>query len=242
MAWRDLPPKPNILLIITDQQRFAQHWPEGWVIEHLPSLQRLLRTGLSFNNAFTAACECSPSRAAFLTSTYDNTNGVFHTSPKVPLPTPPGLPNMGSLMEAAGYEVVWKGKWHAGGASGPDSLEPYGFRGWDPPQGGITMDLEWLGGGSGETNANDPRYVFDAIEFLENRTSAKPFFLVVSLVNPHDIHVYVQDFVAAGYPETIPDLGIELPGNFADSLADKPTIQRVFRANFDEKFKFVSPK
>jgi arylsulfatase A-like enzyme len=242
MAWSDLPSKPNILLIITDQQRAAQHWPDGWVAEHLPSLQRLLNNGMSFANAFTAACECSPSRAAFLTSTYDNTNGIFHTGPKQPLTPPPGLPNLGSLMVSAGYEVVWKGKWHVSGGSSSDSLVPYGFTGWDPPQAGVTMTTQFLGGGSGPTNDNDHRYVTGAIEFLQNRTSAQPFFLVVSLANPHDVHVYAKNaWPAAGYPETIPDLGIGSPPNCPDPLTDKPTVQHVFRKAFNKAFPIEEP-
>jgi choline-sulfatase len=246
MAWSDLPSKPNILLIITDQQRAAQHWPEGWVAEHLPSLERLRKNGLSFRNAFTAACECSPSRAAFLTSTYDNVNGIFQTGPNQSLPLPPGLPNLGSIMASAGYEVIWKGKWHVTllglGAGVSSSLDPYGFLDWDPPQGGVTMYPTYLGGGAGPTNDNDPRYVKDAIEFLQSRSSAKPFFLVVSLVNPHDIHVYAEDLEKAGYTAPIPDLGVELPSNHDDSLEDKPTIQRVFRRSFDKHFPIDQPK
>ena len=241
MAWNDLPSKPNIVLIITDQQRAAQHWPDNWVAENLPALQRLLNFGLSFENAFTAACECSPSRAAFLTSTYDNTNGIA-TTPGGPLTLPPGLPNLGSLLKEAGYEVVWKGKWHVSGGSTSTALEPYGFTAWDPPESAVTMNTTYLGGGSGPTNANDPRYVDDAIEFLKSRSSTQPFFLAVSLANPHDVHVYAEDWVEAGYPATIPSMGVGSPPNLEDSLADKPTIQGVFRASFDEHLPITPPR
>ena len=60
---------PNLLLIITDQQREPMHWPEepGWVDRLLPAEAELRRTGASFRNAVVASCMCSPSRAALLT-------------------------------------------------------------------------------------------------------------------------------------------------------------------------------
>jgi hypothetical protein len=54
---------PNIVVLMTDQERAVMHWPPGWAEKNLPSLQRLRRHGLSFERAFTAACQCSPSRS-----------------------------------------------------------------------------------------------------------------------------------------------------------------------------------
>jgi choline-sulfatase len=254
MAWSELPSKPNILLIITDQQRFPQHFPAGWGFKNLPSTQRLLNHGLSFTNAFTAACECCPSRAAFLTSTYDNTNGISNTGPNRSLPTPPGLPSMGSILASAGYKGVWKGKWHV--LSGPesemksDSLVPWGFGEWDPPEAAITMTLGRLGGGDkpweGQENGNDLRYAKDAIKFLESCSPDEPFFLVVSFANPHDVHAYALEWASVGYPETIPDMGVSVPDNYWDPLTDKPQAQRLFKRAFDTykggEFDLKAPK
>jgi len=70
--------KPNILILINDQQRFEQDWPASWQAENLPSMARLKCYGCSFNNAFTATCACTPSRASLLTGTYPSQTGVFH--------------------------------------------------------------------------------------------------------------------------------------------------------------------
>ena len=40
--------KPNILLIITDQEREVMHWPAGWAEANLPARSRLLEHGLQF--------------------------------------------------------------------------------------------------------------------------------------------------------------------------------------------------
>jgi choline-sulfatase len=63
---------PNILLIITDQQRLPRHWPQdpGWLAQLMPNEAELARTGLVFSNAFCNAAMCSPSRATLLTGRY----------------------------------------------------------------------------------------------------------------------------------------------------------------------------
>jgi choline-sulfatase len=69
---------PNLLLVITDQQRYPRHWPEdpGWLAELMPNEARLARTGLTFTNAYCNAAMCSPSRATLLTGRYPAEHGV----------------------------------------------------------------------------------------------------------------------------------------------------------------------
>ena len=69
---------PNILLVITDQQRQPRHWPEdpGWLGELMPNEAELARTGLSFTNAFCNTAMCSPSRATLFTGRYPAEHGV----------------------------------------------------------------------------------------------------------------------------------------------------------------------
>ena len=70
--------RPNILLLITDQQRRPMHWPDepGWVDELMPNLAELARTGLSFNRGFCNSAMCSPSRATLFTGRYPAEHGV----------------------------------------------------------------------------------------------------------------------------------------------------------------------
>ncbi|MBA3260953.1 MAG: sulfatase-like hydrolase/transferase [Thermoleophilaceae bacterium] len=74
-------PKPNLILLVTDQQRAPQHWPRdrAWLDELMPHDAELRRTGVSFTRAFTATAMCSPSRASFLTGTYPSRHGVTLT-------------------------------------------------------------------------------------------------------------------------------------------------------------------
>ncbi len=69
---------PNLLLLITDQQRAPMHWPTepGWLDALAPTDAELRRSGVSFEQAFIATCMCSPSRASFLTGTFPSRHGV----------------------------------------------------------------------------------------------------------------------------------------------------------------------
>src|SRR4051812_5598541 len=72
---------PNLILLITDQQRAPMHWPteEGWLDRLMPNDAELRRTGVSFTHAFTATAMCSPSRATMLTGKYPSRHGVTLT-------------------------------------------------------------------------------------------------------------------------------------------------------------------
>jgi choline-sulfatase len=92
---------PNILLLITDQQRRPRHWPQGpgWLAELMPNDTDLARTGLTFTNAFCNAAMCSPSRATLLTGRYPAEHGVTLTLTAADLhPDPRNTPAVVSTM------------------------------------------------------------------------------------------------------------------------------------------------
>jgi choline-sulfatase len=179
----NLPKAPNIVVLMTDQERHHTHWPSGWAEKNLPGLQRLKHNGLYFNRAYTAACQCSPSRALMMTGRFAPVNRVTRTFLWPGLVHQNRQPNIASLLKKAGYEVVWKGKWHlsyatnaAPGNGGEDwtaadieAMEAnYGWSGWNPPDAGNAIEqwqptefgkfngLATLGGGDPN---NDGRYV-----------------------------------------------------------------------------------
>lgn len=170
--------KPNFLILLTDQERNHLHWPSDFVERNLTSWSRLRRKGLYFENAFCASSQCSPSRACLLTGHYSNINKVPTLDFPGGLPGRDSLANIGSwLKEKAGYDVVWKGKWHlsypTGFQGGPPDQEiwteadiaelenKYGFSGWNPPEAGNNVQNTagaWatMGGGNAD---NDRRFV-----------------------------------------------------------------------------------
>ena len=131
----------NIVFILTDQERAIQHFPPNWLRQNLPGMRRLRQHGLSFERAFTNACMCSPARSTLMSGYFPAQHGVKYTLeedmpfPEYPyqreLPRPPELPNLATVMSAAGYNVIYKGKWHCSKPAEkenakPSDLERYG--------------------------------------------------------------------------------------------------------------------
>jgi choline-sulfatase len=171
MTFGDLPRKPNILLVITDQEREVMHWPAGWAEANLPARSRLLEHGLQFTRAQCNAAACSASRATLMTGRYPTEHGVKNlvtsNDPKDKvqrhLPVLPSrLPNLARVMAAAGYHVALKGKLHLTRPVQYDHdrqqhywseadigylAERYGFHDWNPPDMSDPQSLTDLGGG-----------------------------------------------------------------------------------------------
>jgi arylsulfatase A-like enzyme len=247
-GWRVADPL-NYLIVITDQERAVAEWPESYrrrLEDRLPAMKRLKKTGLSFDHAYTAACMCSPSRATLQTSNYPIVTGCTTTGTAI-LPPPSQTANIASVMGAAGYTCYWIGKWHLMGnkepGSGSGDLSSWGYQAygppmppdgvgwaWDPPDGGWMLDATYLGGGTrgpAATNRNDERYVRDAIAFLTSPPAA-PWCLVVSLVNPHDVHIGWQEssgqVLSSVYydPSHFSDHDVPIPTDSNQSLETMP--------------------
>jgi choline-sulfatase len=220
--------RPNVLLIITDQERKLMHFPPDFCSEHLPSMCRLQRHGLSFDNYFTNACMCSPSRATLMTSQFPVQTKVTMTgSPQPRSRLPTDLVNMATVFQQAGYHTEWHGKWHLGGTP-----SDYGFSGWVCPDAGNYLSVEYPGGGEtlggGDPN-NDRRFLSEIYSFLESRHSknSQPFLLVASFVNPHDVYV-AQHGPCLGYTqEDFERIQVPLPSNWneAPDHNNKPRAQ-----------------
>jgi len=219
-----LPSAMNLMLIITDQERPPMWIPAGWENANLPNTTRLKSHGLTFTHAFCAAAMCSPSRNTIFTGLYPEQNHAidtltegFQQSPVEPQ-LDPRVPNLATCLKEAGYDVIYKGKWHMSkgvtGADGvyiEDDISRYGFDQWDPPDAGGDTAIENFGGGTAD---HDQRFVNDAMAFLQNRIqnpTGRPFCLIVSLVNPHDVLAYpglppggtgTPAYLAGGYDDT----------------------------------------
>jgi Arylsulfatase A and related enzymes len=228
----------NLIIFLTDQERAIQWFPPGWAEANLPALTSLRANGLSFERACANTCMCTPSRNTIFTGLFPAqhrssdtlTEGFPQSETEHQLD--PSLPNLATVLKAAGYEVVYKGKWHLSkaveGADGTlrhDDIARYGFDQWDAPDAGQDVKTENFGGGTAD---HDTRFTNDAIAYLEHKRDnpgGKPFCLVVSLVNPHDVLGYPGNYLDGGY--TSADLlgDIELPPTVDENLLlnHKPT-------------------
>jgi arylsulfatase A-like enzyme len=101
-------PPPDVLVILTDQQRWDTVGAYGSPLEATPNLDRLAQQGIRFANAFTCQPVCAPARACLQTGTYATTNGVWRNG----LPLAPGQQTLAHLFKEGGYDVGYIGKWH----------------------------------------------------------------------------------------------------------------------------------
>jgi arylsulfatase A-like enzyme len=243
----------NVVVFLTDQERAIQHFPPGWAAENLAGNNRLRRYGLLFRQAFTDACMCSPARSTWMTGFFPAQHGVKYTleaessppkNPQVELPL--DLPNLATVMKTAGLNPVYKGKFHcvkaaAGGENWvPQDVGQYGWTRWNPPDAGANQNLDQAGGGMVN---NDFRYMTSigdvssgtegVLQFLSSSDAKQqPFFLVVSLVNPHDVLFYPGNYLSAGYSNTSLLGDIQAPRTWQEDLSTKPHAQLQFKRMF----------
>ncbi len=239
--------RPNILLVVSDQERQRSWLPPS---VQLPWRERLMREGLEFTSYWTHSSPCSPSRASLFTGRYLPQHGV---PDNVVMPEhtelDPAIPTIGSIVRDAGYGASYIGKWHLSQAAQPD-MESYGFSDWD---GNDRHFMGWAGTGV----HFDPIIASNAAHWIRaHADDEKPWFLTVALVNPHDVMWFPVDqpWYADAHPDEVadirnvlemaawkddetlpiyrdeyPEVCEELPANISDDLHTKPECQRQWR-------------
>jgi arylsulfatase A-like enzyme len=198
--------RPNIVVVITDDQRWDMVGAAGNHGVETPSIDRLAREGVYFRQATAYSPQCIRSRASLLTGLPPHeyeprmSNRATDTSGEVALPMLP------RALRAAGYRTVFIGKWHLdftpeqAGFSDirtwlSDGLAPYR----DPPTllrgSEIGSELIKVAPGS----YTNEIFGNDAVEFLEHADASKPFFLWLALTAPHEPYGPNPDEIAKLY-------------------------------------------
>ncbi len=108
--------RPNIVFILTDDQRYDAMSCAGHPWLKTPNMDRLAEEGVLFSNAFVTTSLCSPSRASFLTGCYAHAHEVFMNNGRDPNPSIPTFPQ---LLRKAGYRTAFIGKWHMARTNSP---------------------------------------------------------------------------------------------------------------------------
>ena len=195
----------NLIVFIRDQVKPEDLWlPRDWAKDNLPTRQWLLNNGLSFENAFTNTAMCTSARSTFFTGKYPAQHEVELVLSDIENPIldsqvqlNPDLPTLGNVLGDLGYDVSFFGKAHLSktfttkdGEVVYQDMNQYDFKDWQGKDAGQDMLPENAGGGYAN---NDGRYITEATTWLNNRIDSgntKPFAMVVSLVNPHDVLAY----------------------------------------------------
>jgi arylsulfatase len=245
--------RPNILIIVTDQEYAHQSLPAGVT---LPNRNRLHARGVTFNHHQVTTTVCTPSRSVMWTGQhtpatrmFDNTNFAWIEDMRV---DPETLPTIGHMLREQGYYTAYKGKWHESEfpeGNTKDAMEPYGFSdfqewgdAYGAPMDGLTID---------------PKTAAEAVNWLHHRApdiaNAQPWCLAVNFINPHDIMYFDTDdeemvqvrgimpiFGAPDTPLYRQQWPTTLPASFFDDLSDQPQAVRNYKVICDETYGRIS--
>jgi len=131
--------KPNVLLIITDDQGYGDFSAYGGAADaQTPHLDNLASRGVRFTQAYVSMSVCSPSRMAMLTGRQQQRWGVYNFGARFP----ESEITLAEQLKAQGYQTGMVGKAHYGPVSGPGEAEfptSHGFNYFFGKEGG-TMD------------------------------------------------------------------------------------------------------
>ena len=223
--------KPNIIIVMTDDQGYGDLGFNGNEIIKTPNLDQFASESINFTN-YHVGTTCSPTRAGFITGRNCLRNGVWHTNAGCSLLNQDEV-TMGDVFLDAGYETGLFGKWHLG--------DNYSFL---PEQRGFKETFYHKGGGVGQTpdywnnNYQDDIYfrngepeqskgyctdVFfdEAISFI-NKNKENPFLCFLSLNAPHS-------------PFNVPKEYYELYENESDLLESQKRFYGMI-TNIDDNF------
>ena len=203
------PPRPNVVLILSDDMGFSDVGCYGGEIE-TPNLDRLARGGLRFTQFYNTA-RCCPTRASLLTGLYPHQAGVGHMETDRGFPGYRGDLNdrcvtIAEALAPAGYTSYAVGKWHVTAVKTPKN--DAAKRNWPLQRGFNRFYGTIIGGGNYFDPATlvrdnrmitafaDPDYQAEdyyytdaisdhAVQFIKEHERTKPFFLYVAYTAPH---------------------------------------------------------
>ncbi|MFC1763301.1 sulfatase [Planctomycetota bacterium] len=186
--------RPNILFIMSDDHAVPAIGAYGKRFARLnptPTLDRLAKNGLLFDQCFCTNSICSPSRATILTGQYPQTNGVLILD----IPLKPECQYLPIEMKKLGYQTAMIGKWHLHEEPNFDYYQVL-------PGQGKYFDPTFRTKGQGiwpknlvKTKGHSSDVITDlSLEWLKQRNDDKPFFLMHHYKAPHDWFEYAPRY------------------------------------------------
>lgn len=249
------PQKTNLIIVICDQWSYGTTKAQGFPLDTMPTLDRLGAAGMAFPRNYCTTPLCVPSRTSMLTGRWPEAHHVrMNLQPKAAF----FEKDLYQVAKAAGYRTALVGKNHTYLEKGDvDYWREYFHEGGTPdpnaPQ--IQKDYDhWLR--ALNFNVSDQptpfpvttqlpyRIVSDAMSFLDE-TGDAPFFMQVSIPEPHDPeqlpapywNMFPPESVperCAG-PESLPQAGERLQWEYRmqqDAFPDTEKLWRRYRSNY----------
>lgn len=225
--------RPNILLLLSDQQRWDTLGCYGQRLPISPNLDALARRGTLFRYAFSNQPVCGPARAMIQTGLYPTQNDTFTNARGLPV----GARTMADDLNDAGYQTGYVGKWHLSEiyrvrhyrteAIPPDRRG--GYKDWWVASDVLEFTSHSYDGFMYDAEGNkvfipEGRYRADfvtdqALRFIEEaRDKQRPFFLMVSYIEPHHQNDHERFEGPVGSRERWADF--DVPGDLAGTDGD----------------------
>jgi len=189
----DAADRPNIVLVMADDQGWGDMAYNGHPVLKTPNFDKAAAAGLRFDRFYAAAPVCSPTRASVMTGRHPNRMGVF----KWGYPMRPQEITVAEALKTAGYATGHFGKWHLGSVRKDSPAHP-GNNGFD----------EWLSapnffdndpilsrrGQAVQTKGESSMVTVDAaLEWIRARAAGdRPFLAVVWFGSPHGPHRAIE--------------------------------------------------
>ena len=179
--------KPNIIVFFTDQQRWDTSGLHGNPLSLMENFDHYAQEGTHLFNSFTCQPVCGPARASLQTGKYATKTGVFRNH----ITLNKNQKTLAQYLNKEGYETAYIGKWHLGSSDPVKKNERGGYNYW------LASNLLEFTSDSYDTIIYDkdnkkiklPGYRIDAIVDAAiryiNQKRKKPFFLFISLIEPH---------------------------------------------------------
>lgn len=193
--------RPNIILVMTDDQGWGDIGYNGNAVVKTPNLDAAAASGLRLDRFYAAAPSCSPTRASVLTGRHPNRMGVFSWG----IPIRPQEVTLAEMLKLQGYATGHFGKWHLGSVRSDSPVSPgaCGFDRWvsasnfydlNPEMSDQGKEVQLKGEGSIAT-------VSTALQWIREKASGEvPFFAVIWFGSPHFPH-HAAPEDAALYPD-----------------------------------------
>lgn len=193
--------RPNLLLILTDNQSPSLIGAYGNREIRTPNIDRLAAEGMLFTRAFATSGVCSPARATLLTGLIPSRTGVHNGLPeRFAVPDYSAIEefrNLPQTLADAGYATGLVGKYHLGAHEKPQ----LGFGFWATFSGGHTesfSDQAVVDNGRVLNVKDSGEHVTDfwtrrAVDFIKAQSRDRPFFLMLSYNGPYVLPPTVLD-------------------------------------------------
>jgi len=197
--------RPNILLLMTDQQFAGAISCAGNQDVRTPAMDSLAANGTLFTNAYCTNPVCVPSRVSMFNGRMPHEMGVYANI--YPHAAIRNFPMLGRALRDAGYDTGYVGKWHLLAPEKETDIHGFDY-----------MSIH-----------KDPETPEECAAFIKQKRD-KPFFLVASFIDPHDICQWARGEKLPNGPiedPPAPELCPELPPNHAIPDNEPDVIRKV---------------